>query len=70
MMYTFEYRDQDGKIITWPVPAPRGRALKYLRIRLKRYGIIYHFGDGFWTRSGVYLGRIIAQDAKKQYTNR
>ena len=59
MNYRYEYPALGGGVILSWEAYPRKDAVSLLLASLGNPDYV-NFGDGFWTRSGVYLGRIVA----------
>lgn len=52
-----------GGFMTTVNAYPRDEAITIAKQHIKQPCV--NFGDGFWTRSVVYLGRIVAMENKK-----
>lgn len=63
-MYHYEYPRANGFVLSWEA-YPRKEAISLLLASMGNPDCV-NFGNGFWTRSGVYLGRIVPQGEGKK----
>lgn len=68
MKYRYEYPALGGGTIMSREAYPRKEAVSLLLASLGNPKYVV-FGNGFWTRTGVYLARIVASDSDMLYTD-
>lgn len=75
MMYKFEYQSSENGMVPSMQAHKRDIAVYYLMQVFISWGYkhsdIIHHGWRFWTRGGVFLGRIVpcvATDSENEYT--